>query len=423
MHGKREDSIYLEELRRALILYGDAPGPVTSTTKSLYEKRLLRLQQQGNPLRISSESALRASSKTREKKKDWIDSDELREALICGDPPGTVTSTTKSVFEKRLLRLQQQGKPVEVSAESALKKSSKPCEKDSADSDSDELRRALILYGDTPGPITASTKPLYEKRLLRLQQQGNPFRAPSGPALKKSPKPCEGEESIHLDELREALILFGDTPGPVTSATKSLYEKRLLRFQRLGDPPKITTEAVVKVSPRFPEELSTALKDVSLLDEARLSRLEAEMVSEFQRPARDANWREGIVKSTFTYLLLDPRLTRDLPAQTHLDETNKFRAFVSSVFYVGKGRHSRPYSHFYETLRATEKKHEVSEKLKRIQEIWTSGFGVVILHIFLSVIPVEAYTREAVMIDAIGSFQFSSFFSVFLQGFSLEWGF
>ena len=45
---------------------------------------------------------------------------------------------------------------------------------------------------------------------------------------------------------------------------------------------------------------------------------------------------------------------------------------------------------------------KVSEKLKRIQEIWTSGFGVVILHVFLSVIPVEAYTREAVMIDAIG---------------------
>ena len=43
-------------------------------------------------------------------------------------------------------------------------------------------------------------------------------------------------------------------------------------------------------------------------------------------------------------------------------------------------------------------------KIQQIQDIWAAGLGVVSLHIFQSVIPVEAYTREACMIDALGEF-------------------
>lgn len=42
------------------------------------------------------------------------------------------------------------------------------------------------------------------------------------------------------------------------------------------------------------------------------------------------------------------------------------------------------------------------EKIKKITEIWNDSHGVVSLHCFQSVIPSEAYTREASMIDAIG---------------------
>ena len=35
-------------------------------------------------------------------------------------------------------------------------------------------------------------------------------------------------------------------------------------------------------------------------------------------------------------------------------------------------------------------------------DIWSDELGVVSLHCFQSVIPVEAYTREACMVDAIG---------------------
>ena len=42
------------------------------------------------------------------------------------------------------------------------------------------------------------------------------------------------------------------------------------------------------------------------------------------------------------------------------------------------------------------------KKVLHILDIWAGGMGVVSLHCFQNVIPVEAYTREACMMDAIG---------------------
>lgn len=46
--------------------------------------------------------------------------------------------------------------------------------------------------------------------------------------------------------------------------------------------------------------------------------------------------------------------------------------------------------------------YQVSVKVQQILDIWKEGLGVVSLHCFQSVIPVEAYTREACMVDAMG---------------------
>lgn len=55
---------------------------------------------------------------------------------------------------------------------------------------------------------------------------------------------------------------------------------------------------------------------------------------------------------------------------------------------------------------------QVGSKVQHILDIWNDGQGVVSLHCFQSVIPVEAYTREACMVDAIGKFtQLLVFFS------------
>lgn len=59
--------------------------------------------------------------------------------------------------------------------------------------------------------------------------------------------------------------------------------------------------------------------------------------------------RNALLRSSFNYLLLDPRKTRNLPASRD-GEGRKWKVFLDSVFYVGKGTRSRPYAHLYEVL-------------------------------------------------------------------------
>ena len=57
--------------------------------------------------------------------------------------------------------------------------------------------------------------------------------------------------------------------------------------------------------------------------------------------------RNALLRSSFNYLLLDPRKTSNLPTSGQ-DESQKWKVFLSSIFYVGKGTRSRPYAHLYE---------------------------------------------------------------------------
>jgi len=51
------------------------------------------------------------------------------------------------------------------------------------------------------------------------------------------------------------------------------------------------------------------------LDLSGLESLESEMVAPFLNPDRSKNWREGTQKCYFNYLLLDPRVTQNLPVR------------------------------------------------------------------------------------------------------------
>ncbi|EDO38782.1 predicted protein [Nematostella vectensis] len=125
---------------------------------------------------------------------------------------------------------------------------------------------------------------------------------------------------------------------------------------------------------------------------------EESMCIEFTRD-NPQPWREGTEKSSFNYLLLDPRVSDNLPWRAQkLPSDEAFAIFVSAIFYVGKGKRSRPYAHLHEALHKTKS----NRKLQNIRDIWDSGLGVVSLHCFQSVIPVEAYTREACMVEALG---------------------
>lgn len=170
------------------------------------------------------------------------------------------------------------------------------------------------------------------------------------------------------------------------------------------------------------------------------------MIRHFQE-RQHIKWREGNMKTSFIYLLIDPRMSNSLPEHyKNLDKSEVWSRFLSSIFYVGKAKKSRPYSHLYDAIkiysmennrlaeRLENKKNQIiekrviyasaankneildgkvksttkainnqeSKKLQKIVEIWKSNQGVVCLHTFNNIIPVEAYTREASIIEAIG---------------------
>ncbi|NXW25160.1 ANKL1 protein, partial [Circaetus pectoralis] len=173
------------------------------------------------------------------------------------------------------------------------------------------------------------------------------------------------------EALRRRLRALGDDPGPVTELTRRLPE--LAAALRTGCVPDCTQ------------------------DELALAR-------QFDRPDRSRHWREGLVKSSFNYLLLDPRTTQNLPLRSHrLSPAECFRTFIEAIFYVGKGTRARPYCHLAEALsqhRAGTRKG--CPKVWRILEIWASGQGVISVHCFQNTVPAEAYTREGCLVEALG---------------------
>lgn len=65
--------------------------------------------------------------------------------------------------------------------------------------------------------------------------------------------------------------------------------------------------------------------------------LENKVRADFANPNR--KWREGTAKTSFTYLLLDPRVTDNLPARANKQAHQiSWVTFVNSIFYVGKGQ-------------------------------------------------------------------------------------
>ena len=72
-------------------------------------------------------------------------------------------------------------------------------------------------------------------------------------------------------------------------------------------------EAGVLLALEFLTEVTRALS--GLLDVSSLGHLEDEMVLPFLTPDPARNWREGVQKVSFIYLLLDPRITQNLPVR------------------------------------------------------------------------------------------------------------
>lgn len=244
---------------------------------------------------------------------------------------------------------------------------------------------------------------LFEKRLLKTPSEcGDSIRSGSF-SSKMSSLPDTFD--YDTETLRLELTSHGFVPGPITVTTKRLYLKKLYRLQK--QPPLSINNlmTIERQKKTFSVELERTRKNYECFQDLTFYKsLEAAIVKEFSIPDTTRRWREGLSKSSFTYLLLDPRVTQNLPCRSeNLEPKDVWDLFLSAIFYVGKGKKTRPYSHLYDAVALWKIRHLDSDnsKLKRILDIWINNDGVICLHVFHNTIPVEAFTREAAMIAAI----------------------
>ncbi|XP_075981383.1 uncharacterized protein LOC142980009 [Anticarsia gemmatalis] len=221
--------------------------------------------------------------------------------------------------------------------------------------------------------------------------------------------------SVQYDDntLRAELVRLGYNPGPIQDTTRNLYLKKLQalkkqsRYENVDDLSEQLKGLNVKDKTQkktYSIEIEKSLRSADWMsDLSAFMDLENKARLDFTDTKK--KWREGTAKTSFTYLLLDPRLTDNLPAKAGKQNQHfNWTTFVNSIFYVGKGKRSRPYSHLYQALTLWKKDFKTSrdKKVQHILDIWSDKVGVVCLHIFQNVIPAEAYTYEASMIDALG---------------------
>ena len=113
-------------------------------------------------------------------------------------------------------------------------------------------------------------------------------------------------------ELRKRIEAFGDRPGPVTKTTRKIYELRLMQLEKSGPlVEKLNNEFNTK-NKGFSNELVNELN--SKIDTVINDKIEG-LMSNFFDSGNNGNWREGHLKASFNYLLIDPRVSDNLPAR------------------------------------------------------------------------------------------------------------
>ncbi|XP_015114641.1 uncharacterized protein LOC107039511 [Diachasma alloeum] len=216
--------------------------------------------------------------------------------------------------------------------------------------------------------------------------------------------------SVDHHSLRCRLIALGEAPGPITDTTFNVYLKRLRKLEKTV---KSTQKELTPCGNELPAQINypknipkELLSTDWTIDHQKYKEIEHEAFKEYARPSAGRNYRGGAAKVSFNYLLLDPRVTNDLPRTGgSLSISERWRIFLEAIFYVGKGKSARPAAHLYEAFdlwTGKKRNDQPSDKLKRIMEIWRSGKGVVSLQVFSNSMQEEAFTREAAMIDALG---------------------
>lgn len=298
-----------------------------------------------------------------------------------------------------------------------------------------QIKEAYVHTDDENGLV------FYEAKFLQNAEGRKPVSVESAEKAPDLDSTVSTNLTLPLDyetdALRRELTQLGAPVGPITKTTKRLYIKQLIKYKRNTDALLAAQKHAQDSQIRYSVELHRTLRSPE--DFAKISdympheAVSAQHFAKSNLPKK--SMREGHLKQSFIYMLIDPRISRNLPGESaFLDKFDIWQRFLDSIFYVGKGKTSRPYAHLYDAMRQHTRLHQIrgkakngerpggfrtlqpevfrspppadakmgSEKLDRILSIWQHGSGVVCLHVFHNIIPIDAYTREASIIDALG---------------------
>lgn len=231
--------------------------------------------------------------------------------------------------------------------------------------------------------------------------------------------------NIDSCKLRTELKKHGFNPGPITTTTKSLYAKLLAHLV------KADKELVYSPKTKSRSQLNGYSIQLNSIITGKFPTKQAlDLEKEFIRLSGTKDYHGP--KQFFNYILIDPRITKNLPEQAleasdsdtsgnlssqspdgginnpkhAMRKVNRrfnsklFTIFVESIFYIGKGQKKRDLMHLYDAL--ADRDSITHKKIDRIRDIWNDGYGVVSLHLFHNITSKEALTREALMIETVG---------------------
>ncbi|KAI1717733.1 LEM domain-containing protein [Ditylenchus destructor] len=213
------------------------------------------------------------------------------------------------------------------------------------------------------------------------------------------PITCEEEElrkkfsSLSIEDLREQLQKKGCQVGPMDAGNRKLYEMKLARMS-------ISSRDCKPINPSI-KKLSVPLQQLISYDES--GEEDAKNMGEDQEKQLQLQFLQLITADNaacFCYLLIDPSMIPD-PRTCNLEE------FILAIFYVGKGKNTRPLQHLLDAniarrARAANKHCPLTPKLKRILDLWYRDVGVMSLPFLHNIHEDESLIREGSMIEAIG---------------------
>ena len=209
-------------------------------------------------------------------------------------------------------------------------------------------------------------------------------------------------------EIYQQLQRLGESPGPVNAFTRDVYLRKLGKIMsnriQVKSPIKLPVKSPLK-SPvikaqmlsSYPQEINSIVSwTFNFVEAKKIDKEFMDIFSESKGP-----------RDFFNYLLLDPRKTCNLSQAASEPQDKKMEAslfvkFIKAIFYIGKGKNNRPFMHLYEAALPLNNRKPISDKVKRIIEIWDQDYGVISLHFPNGLTSEEAFARESLMINAIG---------------------